>query len=158
MCLSVYLGTMAPVKLTKKPNAENVGIEPASWTPPSLKRCQHVYYLGLAGGAKKLECSCLFLEHIDWSEDGPVVSSDDLYPETGPCPFETLRNLTGQALLSGHASIVCDDSGGLAQLCGAGDYCDSVIRLSMIRKGQLLFADVSGGIPWKHFYVIPDSA
>jgi hypothetical protein len=95
------------------------------------------------------------LEHVDWTEAGPVIHADDLYPDQAPCPFETLRALCDEAIQhGGFATIVCDDSGGLEQECSEDDYCSGLVRLSLIARGNLLFADESGGIPWRVLYVV----
>ena len=156
MCLSVYLGTSRPITIPDAaPN--HLGAEEAAWTPPPLRRNHpFVYYLGQKGAAPELACSCLLLEHVDWTEAGGVVQADDLYPQEGPCPFEVLRALCDEASREGgFATIVCDDSGGKAQACSEDDYpAGGLVRLSSIAKGNLLFADATGSIPWRVFHVI----
>jgi hypothetical protein len=154
MCLSVYLGTSRPLSF-QSPEPGELGVEPAAWTPPSLHRREFIYYLGRKGdGAGPLECSCLLLEHVEWTESGPIVEQDDTYsPEA--CAFAALRQLCDQATRdAGIATIVCDDSGGLQQDCSEDDYCEGLIRLGSIARGNLLFADVSGGLPWRVLHVV----
>jgi hypothetical protein len=153
MCLSVYLGTNIAVDLPS-PAEGQLGIELASWKPPPLHRHEFVYFLGRKGKELKLECSCLFAEHVVWTEDGAVASSDALYPEDGPCPFDQLRTLCATATKrGGWATIVSDDSNGLEQPCTAEDYCSGVLPLHLIKRGNLLFAEVTG-IPWKVWHVV----
>lgn len=79
MCLSVYLGTSRPLSFNSSELGQ-LGVEAAAWTPPPLQRRQFIYYLGRKGdGAGPLECSCLLLEHVEWTESGPLVEQDDTY-------------------------------------------------------------------------------
>lgn len=154
MCLSVYLGTSRPLSISS-PEPGQLGVEDAQWTPPPLQRREFVYYLGRqADEGKPLECSCLLAEHVDWSETGPIVEQDATYrPET--CAFDALRQLCDQATRDGgHATIVCDDSGGLEQACSEDDYCAGLTRLAAIARGNLLFAGVSGEFPWRVMHVV----
>ena len=153
MCLSVYLGTDRPVDLSRAP-AGHLGIEKAGWTPPPLRTNHpHVYYLGARGPDSKLCCSCLLWEWIEWSDAGPAIGSDA--PDDPPCPFEDLRALCDEATRDGgFATIVCDDSGGLEQVCDEEDYCSAPVRLHSIARGNLLFADSSGMFPWRALQVV----
>lgn len=154
MCLSVYLGTSRPLSV---PSVEpgGLGVEVAAWTPPPLHRRQFVYYLGRKANADEpLECSCLLAERVDWAEAGPVVEQDATYSPDA-CAFEALRRLCEQATQEdGIATIVCDDSGGLEQACSEEDYCARLVRLGSIARGNLLFAGVSGEIPWRVLHVV----
>ena len=157
MCLSVYLGTNTPLDIPDEVAMGSLGLEVASWTPPPLRRNhQFAYYLGRKGEGAKLECSCLLAEHVDWAEAGPIVSVDDLYPDAGPCPFETLKAYCATATADGQfATIVCDDSGGVEQNCSEEDYGAGVlVRLEHISRGNLLFADVCGDCPWRVMHVV----
>jgi hypothetical protein len=149
MCLSVYLGTSRPLSF-QSPEPGQLGVEAAAWTPPPLQARQFIYYLGRKGGEPvPLECSCLLAEHVDWTENGPLVAQDDTY-SPGACAFAALRQLCDQATRdAGIATIVCDDSGGLEQVCSKDDYCEGLIRLDAIAPGNLLFAGASGNIPWR---------
>jgi hypothetical protein len=93
-------------------------------------------------------------EYVEWTESGPLVEQDDLYsPEA--CAFAALRRLCEHATReAGIATIVCDDSGGLEQVCTEDDYCESLVRLDSIARGQLLFAGASGDIPWRALHVV----
>lgn len=154
MCLSVYLGTSIAVELPS-PAEGQLGIQLASWKPPPLLRHEFVYYLGRKGQKPELECSCLFTEHVEWTPNGPIVSSDALYPEDGSCPFEQLRALCEAATANGGwATIVSDDSGGAEQQCAGDDYSSGMLPLDLIRRGNLLFAEASGSIPWKVWHVV----
>ena len=156
MCLSVYLGTTRPITIPDAARG-HLGAEKAAWTPPPLGRGHpFVYYVGAKGSGAELECSCLLMEHVDWTETGPVVHDNSLYPEGKPCPFEVLRALCDEASREGGwATIVCDDSGGLALDCSEDDYhTGGLIRLDMIARGNLLFADASGGTPWRVLHVV----
>jgi hypothetical protein len=155
MCLSIYLGTTRPIRIPEALQ-RHLGVEKATWTPPPLRR-RHpfVYYLGAKGAAPKLECSCLLSEHVEWTEAGAVVQSNDSYPDEGPCPFQVLRALCDEATQDGgFATIVCDDGGGAEQECSEADYDAGFVRLGSIARGQLLFADTYGGFPWRVFYVV----
>ena len=154
MCLSVYLGTSRPLSIPPA-QAGELGVETAEWTPPPLKRREFIYYVGRkADGAKPLECSCLLAEHVDWTETGPLVEQDATY-SADACAFDALRQLCDQATQDGGiATIVCDDSGGLEQSCSDEDYCESLVRLASIARGNLLFAETSGGIPWRVLHVV----
>lgn len=157
MCLAVYLGTNVPLEIPREVAAGSLGIELASWTPPPLRRNhQFVYYLGRKGDAPKLECSCLLVEHVEWTEAGPIVSVDALYPEQGPCPFETLRTFCALATPGGQfATIVCDGSGGETENTTEEDYCTGgMVRLEHVARGHLLFADASGGLPYRAMHVV----
>jgi len=156
MCLSIYLGTTSPISIPKA-SPGHLGVEEASWKPPPLRRNHSfVYYLGVQGTDRELACSCLLLEHVDWTEAGTVVHTDALYPDEPPCPFDALKALCDEATKDGgFATIVCDDSGGVEQTCSEEDYCTSgLVRLDSIARGNLLFADVSGGIPWRVLHVV----
>jgi hypothetical protein len=130
-------------------------VEVAAWTPPPLKQREFVYYLGRkAEGAKPLECSCLLSEHVEWTETDPIVEQNDLY-EPKACAFDALRELCDLATQDGGiATLVCDDSGGLEQGCSEEDYCECLVRLASIARGNLLFADASGGFPWRALHVV----
>lgn len=157
MCLSVYLGTNTPIEIPSDVAPGGLGIELATWTPPPLRRNhQFTYYLGRKGQGVKLECSCLLIEHVDWTESGPIVRVDDLYPSNGPCPFETLKEYAASATAGGRfTTIVCDDSGGQEMICTEEDYCTGqLVRLEHIARGHLLFADASGGFPWRAMHVV----
>lgn len=134
-----------------------LGIEPSSWAPPPLTDFKYSYFFGRKGPGKKLECSCLLVEHVEWTESGLSVFSDDLYPANGPCPFEALKNYITQAIGNDHyAVLMCDDSNGVEQNCDIGEYHELLIRPSMIKRGNLLFADFSGNIPYRVLHVVAD--
>ncbi len=155
MCLSVYIGSHIQIRSLNASLTGSLGIETAKWLPPTLSKYEFIYYVGRIGTGADLECSCLLSEYVVWSDDGPTTEVDDLYPEQGPCPYGTLKQYVEQGLeSSGHVSIVCDDSGGLEQNSDASDYCESLIRPSMIKRGNLIFADMSSSIPWRHLYAI----
>lgn len=157
MCLSVYLGTNTSLDIPGDIAAGSLGIELSAFTPPPLRRNhKFTYYLGRKGNGEKLECSCLLMEHVDWNEDGPVVSVDQLYPADGPCPFETLKSYCAAATAGGrYATIVCDDAGGVDIDSTEADYCTGeLVRLEHIARGHLLFADASGGFPWRAMHVV----
>ncbi len=157
MCLSVYLGTSRALTIPSAAYGE-LGVEPAKWTPPPLKRNHaFVYYLGAnVGDAKPLGCACLLMDHVEWTDGGPIVHIDKTFRTTTACPFATLRSLCEEATRDGgFATIVCDDSGGEAQDCSEDDYCTGgLIRLAMIAPGNLLFADAAGGFPWRVMHVV----
>lgn len=156
MCLSIYLGTTCQVTIPEALPGR-LGVEKATWTPPPLSRNhQFVYYLGAKGTGRELECSCLLLEHVDWTEAGATVHADPLYPDEAPCPFDALRALCDEATQDGgFATIVCDDSGGQELACSDDDYCTGgLVRLGSIVRGNLLFADARGGIPWRVLHVV----
>lgn len=156
MCLSVYLGTTRPIAIPDTAPG-HLGVEKASWTPPPLRHNHtFVYYLGAKGPGAELECSCILLEHVVWTEHGAIVHADELYPDEEPCPFDTLRALCDEATQDGgFATIVCDDSNGLEQACSEDDYCTGgLVRLRSIARGNLLFADASGGFPWRVLHVV----
>jgi len=156
MCLSVYLGASRPITAFRAP-PNGLGIERASWTPPPL-RSNHpfVYYLGRQGPEPELECSCLLDEHVEWTDEGPAILSDPLAADAPLCPFDALRALCDEATRDGgFATLVCDDSGGMAQDVGIEDYCTgAMVRLHNIARGNLLFADASGAIPWRMYHVV----
>ena len=156
MCLSVYLGTSRPLTIPDAAPGQ-LGVERASWTPPPLQRNhEFVYFLGAKGkGSEALGCSCLLAEHVDWTEAGAMVQADPTYPNAA-CPFQALRAICDEATVDGgFATIVCDDSNGLEQVCSEDDYCTGgLVRLGLIARGSLLFADVSGGIPWRVLHVV----
>lgn len=154
MCLSVYLGTSRPLSLGS-PEPGQLGLEAAAWAPPPIKHREFIYYLGRKGdGTGPIECSCLLAEYVVWTENGPLVEQDDLYSPDA-CAFDTLRQLCDQATRdAGIATIVCDDSGGLDQVCADDDYCESLIRLDSIAPGRLLFAGASGDVPWRVLHVV----
>jgi hypothetical protein len=157
MCLSVYLGTNTPLDIPRDIELGSLGIELSAFTPPPLRRNhQFTYYLGRKGDGAKLECSCMLMEHVDWTEDGPVVSVDQLYPADGPCPFETLKSYCAAATAGGrYATIVCDDAGGVDIGSTEADYCTGeLVRLEHIAREHLLFADASGGFPWRAVHVV----
>ena len=155
VCLSVYLGTSRPLQLPTAPSAGELAIELARWTPAPLTNHRFVYYLGRRGSGAELECSCLFAEHILWTDTGPKIESDELYPESGPCPFELLRRLCAESGRDdGWTTIVCDDGGGVEQPSRVDDYEDVPIRLDNIVRGNLLFASTLG-FPWRVMHVIP---
>ena len=154
MCLSVYLATTRPLALADASEGE-LGVERASWKPPHLDRYEFVYYLGSKAGGTKLACSCLLLEHVDWTEAGVVLRADDLDAEATPCPFDSLRALCDEATRGGGtATLLCDDSGGQEQVCSEDEYCESLVRLGSIARGNLLFADPGGGIAWRVLHVV----
>jgi hypothetical protein len=94
---------------------------------------------------------------VTWAEAGPVLSVDPLYPEDGPCPFETLRHFCTLATADGRfATLVCDDSGGLEQGCTEDDYDTSLVRLRHVARGHLLFTGAMGEIPYRAIYVVND--
>lgn len=157
MCLSVYLGTNTPLDIPGHFTPGSLGIEAAAFTPaPLRRRHQFAYYLGRSGDGAKLECSCLLMEHVTWTEDGPTIRFDELYPADGPCPFETLKSYCAAATAGGkYATLVCDDAGGI-DIGAADDAYDAgqPVRLECIARGQLLFADAGGAIPWRTIVVI----
>src|SRR5436190_18096827 len=111
MCLSVYLGTSRPLSPPAAQPGE-LALEQAGWTPPPLKRREFVYYVGQKPhGSGELGCSCLLLEHVEWTENGPVIQQDKTYP-VDACAFDALRQLCDEATRDGGiATLVCDDSG-----------------------------------------------
>jgi hypothetical protein len=152
--MSLYLGTTRPVRFSDIDRGE-LGIEQASWKPPHLESYEFVYYLGSRDGSSKLACSCLLLEQVEWTDAGAIVRVDDLDGETTPCPFDTLRALCDEATRDGgFATLVSDDSGGQEQRCSREDYCMSLVRLGSIARGNLLFTEVSGSIPWRVLHVV----
>jgi hypothetical protein len=154
MCLSVYLGSSRPLTIPSAQPGE-LGVEKARWTPPPLRGHEFVYYLGAKSQAgDELGCSCLLSESVFWTDQGPVVSQDEAYP-TDSCPFDALRRLCDEATRDGGlATIVCDDICGMETDCSEDDYADGFIRLSSIARGNLLFADVSGGFPSRALCVV----
>jgi len=152
MCLTVYLGSDVSITPAQPGPVGGLGLEPASWIPPVLSGHRFVYSLGRIGDGRKLECSCLLLESVDWSGEGPWVFSDELYPDGVECPFETLRDLCRQAVsASGWATLVSDDSGGARLSCSATDYQEAgYLPLHLITRGSLLFSDM----PWRRWRVI----
>jgi hypothetical protein len=116
----------------------------------------YIYYVGQqGGGVGPLQCSCLLCEHVEWTVLGPIVHQDPTYPD-GACPFDALRELCDEATRDGGlATIVCDDSGGLEQVCSAADYCTGgFIRLASIASGNLIFSDSETTFPWRVLQVI----
>ena len=154
MCLSVYLGTSRPL-LLHSPRPGGLGVEPAAWSPPPLEGRQFIYYVGRSGeGAGPLECSCLLAEYVEWTDNGPIVEQDSLYSPRA-CAFAALRELCEEATReAGLATIVCDDSGGLEQVCSKDDYCEGLVRLDSIACGELIFAGASGEVPWRALHVV----
>jgi hypothetical protein len=156
MCLSVYLGTTRPIAAFRA-LPDGLGIERAGWTPPPL-RSNHpfVYYLGRQGRGAELECSCLLAEQVEWTDEGPSIQSDPLAADAPLCPFDALRAICDEATRDGgFATLVCDDSGGVAQDAQIEDYCTgAMVRLHTIARGNLLFADASGAIPSRVFHVV----
>ena len=155
MCLSVYLGTWNNIPTNNSASFGSLGIEPATWTPPPLKQCKYVYYLGRKGETDSLECSCLLLEHVNWSSRTPDIEQDDLYPSTEPCPFESLRHYCALGIGSkGYSILACDDSGGLKQSADEKNYHYLVTKLALLRKGNLLFSCPKEIYPWRTYYVL----
>lgn len=156
MCLSVYLGTSRPLS-SPQSLVGHLDLEQAAWTPPPLRRgYKFVYYLGSKSeGSKPLGCSCLLFEYVEWNETDPVIRHDDTYP-AGACPFDTLRKFCEEATRDGGvATIVCDDSGGVEQDCSDEDYCTGgLVRLDLIARNNLLFADAAGDYPWRVLHVV----
>ena len=156
MCLSVYLGVNEPILVSDIVRLGCLGIEGASWKPPTLENRKHVYFLGRKGEGKELECSCLLQEYVTWTETEAKVEMDDLYPDNGPCPFITLSKLCETALkTSTSCAIACDDSNGLEQKCEKSDYHDLFLTPSMIKRGNLIFS--GHDVPYRHYTVISDS-
>lgn len=156
MCLSVYLGTNTLLDVPSDIAPGSLGIERSAFTPPPLRQNhQFTYYLGRKGDGEKLECSCMLMEHVDWTANGPSIRTDDLYPADGPCPFETLRSYCAVATAGGnYATIVCDDAGGADIGSTEADYCTGeLVRLEHIKRGHLLFAHASG-FPWRAMHVV----
>ena len=143
MCLALYLGSDVAVTSPQSIRPGGLGIEPARWVPSPLAQHKFVYYLGRLGDSAELECACLLVEHIHW-DDQPTVFSDDLYPDEAICPFETLQMYCREATgLTGWATLVSDDSGGVEQASSPGDYDDGgYLPLHLIARRSLLFADM----------------
>lgn len=155
MCLAVYVGTSLPLPALAASKFGQLGVEPAKRTPSPLKHASHVYYVGRKGEGAELECSCLLYEYVWWTHEGQKVVSDDLYPQAGPCPFETLRAYCEQVLdLGGSVTIACDDSGGLEHSGEEDDYASAFLLTDQIQRGGLIFAAPSGDIPWRVFQVL----
>lgn len=157
MCLSVYLGTNTRLDTPGDISPGSLGIELSAFTPPPLRRHhQFTYRFGRKGNGEKLECACMLREYVDWTENGPIVSVDDLYAESAQCPFEILRAYCAAATVGGkYATIVCDDAGGVDIGSTEADYCTGeLVRLEHIARGHLLFADASGGYPWRAMHVV----
>lgn len=159
MCLAVYLGTNVPLEMPADVARGSLGIELATWTPPPLSRNhKYVYYLGQKAETAELACSCLLLEHVNWTETAPIVTADadELCPEDAPCPFEQLRVFCAAATAGGDfATIVCDDGGGQEQVCSEEDYgSPRLVRVEHVARGHLMFAETSGGIPWGVWHVV----
>ena len=97
---------------------------------------------------------CVFFFFVGGVVVGFVVHSDDTAPGD-PCPFETLRSWCDEATHDGGlATIACDDGGGTEQACSDDDYSYGLVRLALIARGNLLFADSHGGFPWRVLYVV----
>jgi len=123
MCLSVYLGANTPVAIPDISPIGTLGLELASWRPPTLKGYKHVYFLGQKNDGKQLGCSCLLWEQIGWRESGAPLESDDTYPVGVECPFKKLKRYVKIALNDATScAIVCDDSNGVNQECVETDY------------------------------------
>ena len=154
MCLSVYIGCEHDFEAGNHEHG-GLGFEPAEWRPPPLEGYRHVYYVGRKGDAGKLECSCTLLKHVVWDHPIGHVKADPLYPQSGECPFVTLRRFVEIASAGDRpVAIVCDDSGGVAQECHSNDYDHGVITLDMIKRDNFLFADPIAMFPWRAFYLI----
>jgi hypothetical protein len=157
MCLAVYIGTTHPLRIAKPSNG-GLGVEKAAWAPSPLSRMEHVYYAGRKVDAATLECSCLLHEYVVWSDprQPPVITSDDLYPVVGPCPFDALRAYCEQVLdLNGEVIVACDDSGGLEQNVLDNDYDHAYLLVDDIRRGRLIFASsAAGDFPMRAFTVL----
>lgn len=155
MCLGVYLGTSRPLTIPDAAPGQ-LGVEKAKWTPPPLQRSdKFVYFLGEKGkDTEPLGCSCLLAEYVEWTHNA-IIRSDTAYPDA-VCPFDVLRTLCDEATRDGgFATIVCDDSNGVEQTCSEDDYCTGgLVSLALIARGSLLFADASGGIPWRVLHVV----
>jgi hypothetical protein len=157
MCIAVYLGSHKPLKIPDVFPNGSLGIEPASWTPAPLANYSNIYYIGGKGEKQKLECSCMLVEHIVWYADGVKYENDELYPETGECPFETLRRYVNQVMDPlKPPSLVCDDSGGVFQTSHSDEYEDLFTTPSRITKGSLMFSHPQS-IPIRHYYILPES-
>jgi len=157
MCLAVYMGCNEELETFSEAAEGSLCFELCKWIPPRLERYNYVYYLGRKGQGDELECSCLLMEYVEWTDKGPIVSSDDLFPSDGPCPFDTLKSYVLQTRGSlKNVTLVCDDNGGCEHKSDASEYGELAIRPSMIKRGNLLFADIFGSTPWRIFHVIPD--
>jgi hypothetical protein len=156
MCLSVYIGSNHRLEFPPARGTNGLTAEPAKWKPAPLLKFEYCYYIGQDSGGAELGCSCQLVERIEWTEQGPVPWSDPLYPNDGPCPFDTLRGYVEQAIhKNSHAVLVCDDSAGDEQVGVAEDFEQRFIRPSMIKRGNLLFAS-QYDFPWCVFYVMAD--
>lgn len=154
MCLAVYLGTKFPV--TPPETAQGrLGIETVSWTPAPLRRYDHVYYLATRAADGTLTCSCALSESVEWTDQGPVIHGDDDATGAGQGPFEVLRALCEEATRDARpATLVCDDGSGADQPVAQSDYDSGFVRLHHISRGNLIFADVNGGFPWRMLHVV----
>lgn len=155
MCLSVYLGTSRALPLPAAGPGE-LALEHADWTPSPLKRREFVYYVGQkTQGSAELGCSCLLRERVEWAETDPIIHQDETYPVEA-CAFEALRQLCDEATRDGGlATIFCDDSSGVGQDWAEDDYCgEGLIRLASIARGNLIFADASGGVASRVCHVV----
>jgi hypothetical protein len=159
MCLSVYLGCHDRLRPGEVPEG-SLGIETAKWCPPPLAQFPFVYYLGRKGQGDSLECTCLLAQHVDWDDRGPTIRFDELYSNDGPCPFAALKNYVKRALESGkQVLVVCDDSGGVEQVCENGAYDNFIISTEMISPEFYIFADPVAVFPWRALYVaVPEKS
>lgn len=156
MCLTVYIGSSLPITLQTSVATGSLALEPAKWTPPPLRRLSHVYYAGQKGADGGLECSCFLSELIRWDRNPPEIELADVYPDEGPCPFDTLRGYCEQVLAQGGSVVLAsDDSGGIELDANEGDYHWGCVLTDQIQRGRLVFSDADGGFPWRALAVLP---
>ncbi|MFQ6547863.1 hypothetical protein AADZ90_007885 [Aestuariibius sp. 2305UL40-4] len=156
MCLGVYLGAEVPLVAAHGAAGDLDFIE-SDWTPPPLQKVSHVYRVGQRGSNGRVYCSCLLLEHVDWTERGPVYRPDDDFSEDRPDPFEDLHVWSEDLLKrssSGWVGLVCDDGGGEPSEYTSEAYEQRYLNLADIRRGSMIFSDLHGGFPVRSYTVI----
>jgi len=160
MCLAVYLGS--PVALDAAQSLEGaLGIEVATWRPPSLDQYPHIYFLGRQGKTS-VECSCLLSEQVIWGEHEIAYVADEHLVAAPRDPFADLRKLCHTVFdacaakgLPAQLGIYCDDSGGEATEVDDLEIDDRIATPTAFARGSYAFSDQAGNWALRRFTVIP---
>jgi len=155
MCLSVFIGSHLDL-VPDNAEPSSLGIELSNRVPSPLQRYPFVYFVGEKAKSDELGCSCIFAQHINWGEAGPIVGSADVSDEDERQAFDELQAYVIAAIQTKKpVSLACDDLDDADEPGDIDAYTHLIVRPEMISVDNYLFADPTAPFPWRAFHITP---